>query len=202
MLFRSISEASALFARQKSRFPASHPDNVSSRPDAQLSKALVVQTTCHTVWTHIKLKASSVRTTWFSVWTLLYIEKLRTAPACICSDVSATRPDALFHKASIAIQIQPSGRACIRYGNCMHQISRPDDHPSGLDARSLYMEITCSGRTTVRATMLHRPDAAFKQERSSTKFSEFRSHSCPPGRPMTIVRMAPVFIKAVAHLNP
>jgi hypothetical protein len=47
-----------------------------------------------------------------------------------------SRPDALIHKASIAIQIQTSGRqsswsgpACIRYGNCVHQINRPDDNP-------------------------------------------------------------------------
>jgi hypothetical protein len=75
--------------------------------------------------------------------------------------------DALIHKASIAIQIQTSGlrsswsgRASIRYGNCMHKINRPDDHPPGLDVRSLYMEITCSGRTTLRTTWHHRLDAA------------------------------------------
>jgi hypothetical protein len=130
-------------------------------------------------------KASSVR-------TFLYVEKLRTAPACIHPDVSVarpddpqcstkasgflsktqiwedccnhpddmdSRPDALIHKASIAIQIQrserqstSSGRACIRNGNCVHQISRPNDHPPSLDARSLYMEITCSRRATVQTT--------------------------------------------------
>jgi hypothetical protein len=76
------------------------------------------------------------------------------------------------HKASITIQIQTSGRqsswsgsASIRYGNCRHQICRPDDHPPSPDARSLYMEITCSGRTTVRKTGHHRPDAAhFRKE--------------------------------------
>jgi hypothetical protein len=65
--------------------------------------------------------------------------------------------DALIHKASIAIQIQTSrGQsswsrcASNRYGNCVHQISRRDDHPPGLDAQSLYMEITCIRRATVR----------------------------------------------------
>jgi hypothetical protein len=68
-----------------------------------------------------------------------------------------SRPNALIHKVSIAIQIQTSGqrsswsgRACIRYGNCVHQINRPDDHPPGPDTRSLYMEITCNGHATVR----------------------------------------------------
>jgi hypothetical protein len=80
-----------------------------------------------------------------------------------------SRPDALIHKASIAIQIQTSKRqlagserACIRYGNCVHQIDRPNTHPPGPDARSLYMEITCRGRTTVRMTVPHCPNVAFK----------------------------------------
>jgi len=65
--------------------------------------------------------------------------------------------DALIHKASIAIQIQTSGHqstwsgcACIRYGNCVHQINRLDDHSPDPDTRSLYMEITCSGCAIVR----------------------------------------------------
>jgi hypothetical protein len=64
-----------------------------------------------------------------------------------------------------------SGRTSIRYGNCVHQISRKDDHPSGPDAQSLYLEITCSGRATVRTTGHHRSNAAQKQERISAKFS-------------------------------
>jgi hypothetical protein len=127
---------------------------------------------------------------------------------CNHPDDVDSRPDALIHKASIAIQIQTSerqstwsGRASIKYENCVYQIDRPDSHPPGPDERSLYMEITCSGRTTVRTTVHHRPDAALKQERSSTKFSEFRSHSCPSEWPMTTVRTAPIFIKPDAHLN-
>jgi hypothetical protein len=34
------------------------------------------------------------------------------------------------------------------------------------------MEITCSGRATVRTTVSHRPNATLKQERFSAKFSE------------------------------
>jgi hypothetical protein len=49
-------EDSAQFASQKIWFPASRPENVSYRSDAQLSKALAVWTTCHTVRTPIKLK--------------------------------------------------------------------------------------------------------------------------------------------------
>jgi hypothetical protein len=119
-----------------------------------------------------------------------------------------SRPDALIHKASIAIQIQTSGRqstwsgrASNRYGNCVHQISRLDDHPSGQDPRSFYMEINCSERETVRTIGQHRPDTALKQERFSAKFLEFRSHNCPSGRPMTTVRTAPSFIKPDAQLN-
>jgi hypothetical protein len=87
-------------------------------------------------------------------------------------------PDALIHKAIIAIQIQMSGRqsawsgrACIRNGNCVHQINRPDDHSPISDVRSLYKEIACSGSANVRITWHHRPDAVQKQERISAKFS-------------------------------
>jgi hypothetical protein len=117
-------------------------------------------------------------------------------------------PDTLIHKASIAIQIQTSGRqsawsrrASIRYGNCVHQISHPDNHSPGPDARSLYMEISCSGHATVRTTGHNYLDTAFKHERSSAKFLEFRSQSCSSGRSMTTVRTVPSFIKPDAHLN-
>jgi hypothetical protein len=49
-------EDSAQFASQKIRFPASRSNDVSYRPDAQLSKALAVRMTCHTIRTHIRLK--------------------------------------------------------------------------------------------------------------------------------------------------
>jgi hypothetical protein len=120
-----------------------------------------------------------------------------------------SRLDVLIHKASIVIQIQPSrcqsawsGRAWIRYGNCVHQNSRPNDHPFGLDARSLHMEITCNGRATVRTIVAHPPDEALKQERSSAKFLEFRSYSCSSGQPITTVRTTPNFIKPDANLSP
>jgi hypothetical protein len=119
-----------------------------------------------------------------------------------------SRPDTLIHKASIAIQIQTSGsqsgwsgRACIRYGNCVHQINRPDDHSPSPDARNPYMEITCIERVIVWTIGHHRPNAALKYEGSLAKFSEFRSHSCPSGQPMTTVWTAPSFIKPDAHLN-
>jgi hypothetical protein len=108
---------------------------------------------------------------------------------CNRPDDVDSRPDTFIHKASIAFKIQTSGyqsswseRSSIRYGNCVHQINRPDDHPPGPDTRSLYMEITCSRRATVRTTGQHRPNTAQKQERFSAKFLKFWSHSCPSGR--------------------
>jgi hypothetical protein len=119
------------------------------------------------------------------------------------------RPGALLLKASSQLKINRSdaslpwfGRAYDRYGNCVQQITSPDGHPPGLDARSLYKEITCSERATVRTTVPYSLDVALKQERSSVKLFEFRSHSCPSGRPMTTIRTAPSFIKANAHLSP
>jgi hypothetical protein len=87
----------------------SRPDDVTYRPD-----------------TH-PTKASSVRTTWIPVRTFLYVEKLRTAPACICPDDSAARPD--DPQCSIKSQdfflkhryrlLQPSGRRGFPFG-CVH----------------------------------------------------------------------------------
>jgi hypothetical protein len=128
---------------------------------------------------------------------------------CNRPDNVDSRPDALLLKASSQFKLNRpdaslpwSGRAYDKYGNCVQQITRPDGHPLGLDARSLYKEITCSGRATVRRTVPHRPDAALKQERFSAKISEFWSHSCLSERPMTTVRTAPSFIKPNAHLSP
>jgi len=58
-----------------------------------------------------------------------------------------SRPDVLLLKARIAIQIQPSGRAHHRYGNCVLKIKRLDGHPpwSG-HAKALYgnyLQQTC-----------------------------------------------------------
>jgi len=66
-----------------------------------------------------------------------------------------------------------SGRALIRYGNCVLKINRPDGLPPWSARAKSYMEITCSGRTTVRTTVPHRPNADLKQERFSAKISEF-----------------------------
>jgi hypothetical protein len=77
----------------------SRPDDVSNRPDAH------------------QTKASFVRTTWIPVWTFLCVAKLRTAPACIRPDVSATRPDDpqcsiklqnFFPKSDMGRLLQPS----------------------------------------------------------------------------------------------
>jgi hypothetical protein len=128
---------------------------------------------------------------------------------CNRSDDVDSHPDALLLKVSSQFKLNRpnaclpwSGRAYDKYGNCVQQITCPDVHPLSPDTRSLYKEITCSGRATVWTTVPHHPDVGLKQERSLAKFSEFRSHSCPSGRPMTTFRMAPSFIKTDAHLSP
>jgi hypothetical protein len=144
-----------------------------------------------------------------------------------------SRPNALIHKARIAIQIQSSrrqsawsGRTFNRYGNCVFnfnlldaclswsgrtlnryenyvlKINRPDGHFPWSGLAKPYMEITCSGRATVRMTVPHRPDAALKHERFSTKMSEILSHNCPFGRLRSTVQTVSVLITAVSHLNP
>jgi hypothetical protein len=65
-----------------------------------------------------------------------------------------------------------SGRGHNRYGNYVLKINRSDDHPSWSGRTKPYMEITCSGRATVRTTVPHHLDAALKQERFSAKISK------------------------------
>jgi hypothetical protein len=206
---------------------------VSSHPVAQLSKALAVRMTCHTVETLIRIKYHPSRRCGFpsgpssmsrsfelhqlaSVWTFLHPVRttLSVRPSFRFSfqnqilEDCCNRSDALFLKASSQFKFNRSdaslpwsGRAYHRYGNCVQQITRPDGHPHGPDVRSLYKEITCNGRATVRMTVRHRPDAALKQEGSSAKFSKFRSHNCSSRQPMTTVQTAPNFIKPDTHLS-
>jgi hypothetical protein len=200
-----------------------------------------VRTMCHTVRTPICPKHHPSGRREISFRTFLCVEKIRTAPACIRTDISAhvrttlsvwqasgflsktqlwedccnhpddvdSHPDALIHKASMAFKIQTferqsawSGCACIRYGNCMHQINRPDDHPPGLDTRSLYMEITCSGSVTVRTTGHHRPDAAQNRKEFQRNFWKADRTVVRPDAlwPPSGRRLG--FIKLDAHLNP
>jgi hypothetical protein len=89
----------------------------------------------------------------------------------------------------------------VRTRSSIRQVShsksrRPDASQHGSDARSLYMEITCSESSTVRTTRYHCLDVAQKQERISVNFSGNWLHSCPSGRPLTTVRTAPMFYQA------
>jgi hypothetical protein len=126
------------------------------RPDLPLSRSFNLLQLA-SIWTfqqHVRAILSVRQASEFLSKVQLWEDR------CNRPDDVDSRPDALIHKASIAIQIQMFGRACIRYGNPVHQINRPDDRPPGLDTRSLYMEITCSGRqlsgrqsTTVRTRL-------------------------------------------------
>jgi len=71
----------------------------------------------------------------------------------------------------------------------------PEAHPPWSGRAKPYMEITCSGRATVRTSVSHHPDAGLKQERFSTKFLENSVSQLS-------VRMASVHITAVAHSAP
>jgi hypothetical protein len=153
-LFRVLLEDSA---SQKNRIPCSRSDDVTYCQDAQLSKA------------------SSVRMTRTFRPDLPLCRKLRIAPACICSDVLATCPDDTqcstsygisFHNTDMGRSLQLSGRcgfpsghqsswsgcASYLYGNCVHQINRPDGHSLGPDARKALIwklratEVRPSGR--------------------------------------------------------
>jgi hypothetical protein len=74
------------------RLPISHPDDVSSRPNAHLSTFPSVRTTCHTVWTPQQIKHHLSGRRAFLSGPSLFWEA--TVPACISLDVSASRLDA------------------------------------------------------------------------------------------------------------
>jgi hypothetical protein len=94
------------------------------------------------------------------IQTFLCVMKLRTVPSCIRSDISASSPDNTQCSTNYGISFQntdmgrslqssrrcgfSSGRASYIYGNCVHQINRPNDHSLGPYARSLNMEIACN----------------------------------------------------------
>lgn len=174
---------------------------MSSRLDAQLSKASVVWTTCHTIRTLIRLKHHPSERCGFpsgpsslsrsikllqvaSAWTFQQPVRttLRVRPSfrfsfqnkkwedcCNHPDDVDSSPDALLLNVSSQFKFNHldasligSGGAYERYGNYVQQITHPNGHPPGPDARSLYKEITYSGRAAVRMTVPHHPDAALK----------------------------------------
>jgi len=151
----------AKFTSQKIWFPASCPDDVTYHPDAHLSKASSLRTTRTfppDMSRSFKLhQLASIQTFQHHVRTPLSVQLAIGFPSktqlwedrCNRPDDVDSRPDALIHKASIAFKIQTSrrqsswsGSASIRYGNCVHQINSPDDHPLSSDAQRLDMEIT------------------------------------------------------------
>jgi hypothetical protein len=139
-LFRSVSEDYALFASQKTRFPSSRPDDVSSHPDAHLSILPAVWTTCHNVWMLDRLKHHPSGRRGFlsgpftvsrsfcsslhpsgrlssSSGSLTVFDQASDSfqvqireDCCNHPDDVDSRPDVLIHKARIEIQIQSSGR--------------------------------------------------------------------------------------------
>jgi len=124
----------------------------------ELLQLAYVQTFQQPVWTTLNVRSSFKISFQTQIWE----------DCCNRPDDVDSRLDALLLKAS-----------------SQFKFNRPDAIYHGLDAQSLYKEITCSGRGNVRTTMPHRPEVALKQERFSAKFSEFRSHSCLSRRLMT-----------------
>jgi hypothetical protein len=72
--------------------------------------------------------------------------------------------DTRIPKVRIAIQIQPSGRQSAIVWTHVQQLwkLRVEDQPSRW--AKPYMEITCSGRATIRTTVPHHPDASNRKD--------------------------------------
>jgi hypothetical protein len=108
-------------------------------------------------------------------------------------------PDALIHKASIAIQIQTSGRRSSWSGRAC--INRLDDHPPGpVHEASIWKllapDVRPSGRqgTTIRTRLRNRKE--FQQNSRTINHTVVRLNDpcLPSGRRL-------VFVKPDAHLN-
>jgi hypothetical protein len=83
------------------------------------------------------------------------------------------------------------------------KFSRPDAPAPWSGRAKPDMEITCSGRASVRTIELSRPDDVLIQERFLRGNSRIiLSHSCPSGRPWSSVRKAPRQIIPDAHSDP
>jgi hypothetical protein len=94
-----LPEDFAQFASQKIQFPV-------SRPNDHLSKVPAVRTMCHTVRTPFYLKHHPSGRRKLSVRTFHYVEKFRTASACIRPDVSTALPDDSQCSTSFRISFQ------------------------------------------------------------------------------------------------
>jgi hypothetical protein len=155
-----------------------------------------------------------------------------SVPTCIRPDVSAARPDASHYltKLQILSKIQYGKIAATvrttwisvrtrfflkEVRNSNSTVRTPVCH--GPDTSSIDMEIACRrstvrtaiplvwtleaiirkllGRVTVWTRLSNRKDFQLKSQK-------FWSHGCSSGRPMSTIRTGPVFIIAVAHLNP
>jgi len=164
-----LPEDSAQFTSQKNRIPCSRPKDVIYHLDAHLSKASSVRTT-RTFRLNLPLcpdvsRAHPEDTQCSTSYGISFQNK--NMGRSLQSSGRCGLPSGRAHMASIAFKIQTFGRYCswsgrvsIRYGNCVHQINRPDYHSFGPDARSLGMEITCSGSAIVQTTGHHIPNAA------------------------------------------
>jgi hypothetical protein len=152
------------FTSQRFRFPASRPDDVSSRPDAHLSIVPSVWTTCHTIWLPDKPSIIRPDDVYFRLDPSLYREA--SVPAFIHPDDSAARSDALQYLIKLPILskfIYGKIAATVRKRFSLRQelqfkFNRPDVCQHGLDARSTDMEIADS-TSTVRTPAFHGPKA-------------------------------------------
>jgi hypothetical protein len=95
-----------------------------------------------------------------------------------------------------------SGRTHIWYGNCVLKFSRPDAPAPWSGRANPVMEITCSGRASVRTIKPSRPDDVLIQERFLRENFRKSYRSCPSRRSWSTVRTAHRLILPDAHSDP
>jgi hypothetical protein len=114
---QKCSKNSALFTSQRFWFPASRPDDVSSRLDTHLSIVPAVRTTCHTIRMPNRPKPHPTGRRGFTIRTLLCIEKLlfqlasvRTSQQPVQTTLSDRLASDFFSSSNKGRLLQPSGQ--------------------------------------------------------------------------------------------
>jgi hypothetical protein len=168
-----------LVTSQKNRFPVSHSDDVSSHPDAHLSIAPAVRTTCHTIWMPDRSSIIRLDDVYFRLDPSLHREA--SVRACIHLDDSAVRPDDstirlddvqcstelqilskfIYGKITATVRttwIPIRTRSYVRQES-QFKYNRPNVSELGPNARSTNMKIVYS-TSTVRTSAYHGPEAS------------------------------------------
>jgi hypothetical protein len=136
---------------------ANRPDALQSSRKSQCSSAFV-----RTMWLYRPNAIQGLTSIRVSASRHSYGKTANTVRT-MCDPIrmmSSIRQERAYQVQSSGRQPSWSGGSSFIYGNCVHQLNRPDVSLQGPDAPSLILVISCSRSATVRTLGQHCPDAA------------------------------------------